>query len=417
MDDTVVSNLISRFSEQGVLSVSELTQHIKHLLQEDRELQDIWIRGEISNLTNHRSGHIYFTLKDSRSQIQCVMFKWYAKRLRFKPETGMKALVFGSVNIYEARSQYQLQVAALRPDGIGELYKAFEQLKIKLASEGLFDEAHKKLLPRYPEKIGIVSSPTGAVIHDIINITRRRYPVHLILAPTQVQGVEAAESIITSIRALNRLGVDVIILARGGGSIEDLWAFNEEPVARAIFNSTVPVVSAIGHETDYTIADFTADLRAPTPSAAAELVVPDLSEIQQQLTRHATVLSHAITRRLGELDQRVTRCESAVTLSGLYELLETKRNRVESLQRNLHRLIQHSLDLRNTRFTGTLSHLNAVSPLNTLERGYSITLRGQQVISSIAQVEEGDRLEVLLKDGTVESTVTGKNNRRRWEND
>jgi exodeoxyribonuclease VII large subunit len=401
-------NLLPLVKDEGILSVSELSLRIKRKFQQDREMQDLWVRGEISNLTNHRSGHTYFTLKDSRSQIQCVMFKWYSRRLKFKPESGMKVLVFGSVDTYEARSQYQIQVMSLRPDGIGELYKAFEQLKIKLASEGLFDEAHKKPLPRYPRTLGVAASPTGAVIHDIINVTRRRFPVHIILAPTQVQGAEAACSIVNSINRLNKLGVDVIILARGGGSIEDLWPFNEEIVARAIYHCEVPVVSAVGHETDYTIADFVADLRAPTPSAAAELTVPDAREVRAQLTQNETMLHHAIQRKLTELSQRIARCESILSPGQLYALVDANRNRLREANRHMIRLIRHKTALYETRLSGVAGRLEAVSPLHTLQRGYSITLKEGEVVRSIEQVESGDSIEVRVADGLILSTVEEK---------
>jgi exodeoxyribonuclease VII large subunit len=410
-----MSSLLPLVKDKWILAVSDLTASIKRKFQQDSDMQDVWVKGEISNLTNHRSGHSYFTLKDAKSQIQCVMFKWYAKRLKFKPSSGMKVIVFGSVEIYEARSQYQIQVMTIRPDGIGELYKAFEQLKIKLEAEGLFSEVHKKPLPKYPSTIAVASSPTGAVIHDIINITRRRYPVHIILAPTQVQGAEARESIVRSIQLLNRTNVDVIILARGGGSIEDLWSFNEEEVARAIYHSDIPIVSAIGHETDYTIADFTADIRAPTPSAAAELTVPDASDIRQQLNRYDAILNHTIKEKISDISQRIAQYESIVSIGRLDELVNIKQQRMREMNRYLQRLTHHKLDVTNTQFASAYAYLNAVSPLHTLRRGYSITLKGKTIVSSITQIKEGDEIEIMVKDGMIESTVNAKMTERLYD--
>ncbi|MCD4800938.1 MAG: exodeoxyribonuclease VII large subunit, partial [Methanococcoides sp.] len=256
-------------------TVTELNNLIKNTLTNNPKLNQIWVQGEISNLTKHSSGHYYFTVKDGKSQISCVSFKSVNRNLRFELESSMKVLVFGSVDVYVVRGQYQLYVQDIRPDGVGELYKAYEQLKNKLEKEGIFSDVHKIPIPEYPLRVGVVTSPTGAAIHDILNVIGRRYPVNILLSPTIVQGERSAESIVRSIELLNQTDVDVIIVGRGGGSLEDLWAFNEEVVARAIFNSEKPIVSAVGHETDFTIADFTADMRAPTPSAAAELVVPD----------------------------------------------------------------------------------------------------------------------------------------------
>jgi len=269
--------------ETVIYSVGELNHYVRDVIGRDPLLHRIWVKGEISNLVNHGSGHKYFTLKDRGAQLSCVMFRNYCKNLAFEPESGMKVLVLGDIDVYEVRGNYQLVVTALKPDGIGDLHRALEILKKKLSAQGLFDAEHKKLLPRFPGCIGVATSPTGAVVHDIINVTRRRFPVNILVAPTIVQGEMATESIVSSIERLNQMDVDVIILARGGGSLEDLWPFNSEAVAWAIFNSHVPVVSAVGHETDFTIADLAADVRAPTPSAAAELVVPDRKEVKNQI--------------------------------------------------------------------------------------------------------------------------------------
>ncbi|MHC1576183.1 MAG: exodeoxyribonuclease VII large subunit, partial [Methanosarcinaceae archaeon] len=284
----------------GIYTVTELNNHIKHTLTSDPVLDQIWVQGEISNLTKHRSGHYYFTIKDENSQVSCVSFRSINRNLRFEPETNMKVLVFGSIDVYTLRGIYQLRVYDLRPDGVGELYKAYEQLKTTLEKEGLFDVSHKKAIPGYPRRIGVATSPTGAAIHDILNVITRRFPADILLAPTIVQGEQSAKSIEHAIEILEHANVDVIIVGRGGGSLEDLWSFNEESVARAIFCSSVPIISAVGHETDFTIADFTADHRAPTPSAAAELAVPDMVEVMRHIESLSVRMEQALTHDLSE---------------------------------------------------------------------------------------------------------------------
>lgn len=397
------------FEEKGIYTVHELTKAVKAVLT-DGKLNDVWIKGEISNYTNHSSGHRYFTLKDKSSQLQCVMFKWYGQKMRFEPEQGMKVIVLGDIDVYEQRGQYQLKVRAIKPDGVGELYKAYELLKNKLALEGLFSPDHKKTLPAFPEKIGVATSGTGAVIHDIITVLKRRYPVNVKFFPTTVQGESAAESIVHSIEALNKTDVDVIIVGRGGGSIEDLWSFNEETVARAIFNSKIPIISAVGHETDYTIADFVADIRAPTPSAAAEIAVPDKQELFNQII-------HLNDRLVGNMDYFIDEKISRVAELGnsvdpllfsdkLTEYIQYVDELTEKQKTGIYRII----DTKNALFNTQAGRLDAVSPLGTLVRGYSIAMKlpDMELISSIDDVKKNDKIRIIVTDGKVNCVVKEK---------
>ncbi len=387
----------------------EFTLAVKGILT-DGKFNDVWIRGEISNLTNHKSGHRYFTLKDKNSSLQCVMFRWYGKNLRFEPEHGMKVLVLGDLDVYELKGAYQLKVRAIRPDGTGELYKAYEQLKNKLAMGGLFSPDHKKPLPRYPEKIGIATSPTGAVLHDIVTVIKRRYPANLLFIPTIVQGEYAAQSIVTSIEALNKTDVDVIILGRGGGSIEDLWAFNEEIVARAIFNSRIPIISAVGHETDYTIADFVADVRAPTPSAAAEIAVPDRQELSNQISRLGDRLIENQRRSINDTMSRISELRAGVEPRMFLERLENYTQYIDEITQRKALSIRRLLEVKRALFKAHAGKLDAVSPLGTLTRGYSITtkLPDKTLVRSINDVERKDELEIIVNDGKIKSSVNDK---------
>ncbi len=374
------------FEEKGIYTVHEFTLALKGVLT-DGKFNDAWIRGEISNFKNHNSGHRYFTLKDKNSSLQCVMFKWYGQNLRFEPEHGMKVLVFGDLDVYEQKGQYQLKVRAIRPDGIGELYKAYEQLKNKLENEGLFAPLHKRPLPGFPGKIGVVTSETGAVFHDIVTILKRRYPVDILFVPTIVQGENAASSIVRSIELLNRTEVDLIIIGRGGGSIEDLWAFNEETVARAIYNSKIPIISAVGHETDYTIADFVADKRAPTPSAAAEIAVPERKELLANINRLIDRLIY---------NQRRSIAESISYLDDITQRQNVSINRI--------------LEAKKAQFSACIGKLNAVSPLGTLSRGYSITLKlpESKLVRSIEDVAKTDKVQIIVNDGKIMCDVKDK---------
>ncbi|HEY9205312.1 MAG TPA: exodeoxyribonuclease VII large subunit [Candidatus Methanoperedens sp.] len=397
------------FEEKGIYTVQEFTLAVKNTLT-GGQFNDVWIRGEISNLTNHNSGHRYFTLKDKSSQLQCVMFKWHGKNLRFELEHGMKVLILGDLDVYEPKGRYQLKVRAVRPDGIGELYKAYEQLKNKLALEGLFSPSHKKPLPRFPKKIGVATSPTGAVLYDILTVINRRYPLNILFIPTVVQGEQATESIMRSIEALNRTNVDLIILGRGGGSIEDLWAFNEEAVARAIFNSKIPIISAVGHETDYTIADFVADVRAPTPSAAAEMAVPDVRELLNHIDRIKDRLIQNQRRRMGDDLSHLAELASGVDPRLFIERLAQYMQYMDEVSQRQKLGIRRIIDAKIALFGAKAGKLDAVSPLGTLSRGYSITVKlpEKMLISSVDNVEKMDDIQVIVKDGKINCIVNDK---------
>ncbi|PWB55322.1 MAG: exodeoxyribonuclease VII large subunit [Candidatus Methanoperedenaceae archaeon] len=394
---------------KGIYTVHEFTLAVKRILTTG-QLNDAWIRGEISNFTNHSSGHRYFTLKDKNSQLQCVMFKWYGRNLRFELERGMKVLVLGDPDVYEQKGVYQLKVRDIRPDGIGELYKAYEQLKNKLAMEGLFSPDHKKPLKRFPKKIGVATSPTGAVLHDMLTVLGRRYPVNILFIPTVVQGDSAAESIVSSIRALNKTDADIIILGRGGGSIEDLWAFNEEVVARAIFDSRIPIISAVGHETDFTIADFVADARAPTPSAAAEIAVPDRLELSNHIARLGQRLIENQRRFVGDRISHLSDLGEDVDPVLFLELLTRHIQFIDDLTQKQELSIGRLVDIKKASLDANAGKLNAVSPLGTLSRGYGITLKlpGKTLVQSIKDVERSDEVSIIVSDGKIACNVNDK---------
>ncbi len=397
------------FEEKGIYTVGEFTLAVKSILTSG-QFNDVWIRGEISNLTNHNSGHRYFTLKDKNSSLQCVMFKWYGRNLRFEPEHGMKVLVLGDLDVYELKGVYQLKVRAIRPDGVGELYKAFELLKNKLAMEGLFSPERKKPLPKFPKKIGVATSETGAVLHDIMTVIKRRYPVNLLFISTVVQGEYAASSIVRSIELLNNTDVDVMILGRGGGSIEDLWAFNEEVVARAIFNSRIPIISAVGHETDYTIADFVADVRAPTPSAAAEIAVPDRQELMNHINRLGDRLIENQRRGVSDRVSRLTDLKASVEPRLLLERVADYMQFIDEMTQRQSLNIRRLLEVKTSLLNGQGGKLDAVSPLGTLLRGYSITMKipDKTLVRSIADVEKKDELSIIVNDGRIKCGVNDK---------
>ncbi|WP_305064226.1 exodeoxyribonuclease VII large subunit [Methanococcoides sp.] len=388
-------------------TVTELNNLIKNTLANNPKLNQIWVQGEISNLTKHSSGHYYFTVKDGKSQISCVSFKSVNRNLRFELESSMKVLVFGSVDVYVVRGQYQLYVQDIRPDGVGELYKAYEQLKNKLEKEGLFSDVHKIPIPEYPLRIGVVTSPTGAAIHDILNVIGRRYPVNILLSPAIVQGERSAESIVRSIELLNQTDVDVIIVGRGGGSLEDLWSFNEEVVARAIFNSKKPIVSAVGHETDFTIADFTADMRAPTPSAAAELVVPDQKEVKRHLATLSSRLEKEVGHVISEGKGRLEHARKKLEPQHIMDMLMQDSQYLDELTMKLTSSMGKIIENKAFELKFHSSRLNAVSPLNTILRGYSIALDPEKKvsISSVSELKENAQLDVIVNDGIFECKV------------
>lgn len=392
----------------GIFSVSMLNETIRSLLVNDPRLREVWVRGEISNLKKHSSGHYYFTLKDKGSQISCVSFRQTNRTLKFDPEDSMAVILYCSVDVYTVRGQYQLKVLDMRLDGIGEMFRAFEQLKKKLEAEGLFEQSRKRPIPRFPARIGISTSPTGAAIHDVINVLSRRYPVHVLLAPCLVQGNAAAQSIADSIELLNKAEVDVIIVGRGGGSLEDLWPFNEEVVARTIFNSRIPVVSAVGHETDYTIADFTADLRAPTPSAAAELVVPDRVELKRFMDSMLQRLEYATNRKMVDLSTRLDHAYDSLEPENLREMIDQRYQRIDELVTAMEKDANYGLGLRGMLLKVLAGRMNAVNPLSTLERGYCIAMSNDVVVRSVDAVTAGSRLDLRVTDGTIICDVTEK---------
>lgn len=395
--------------EPVLLTVTQLNTYIKSLLEGDLNLTSVFVSGEISNFTNHyRSGHFYLSLKDEKSVVKSVMFATYARRLRFLPEDGMKVIARGHIGVYEPTGQYQLYIEDLQPDGVGALNLAFEQLKEKLGAEGLFRADRKKPLPPFPTRIGVITSPTGAAVHDIVTILARRWPLaEVIFCPVLVQGEGAAPQLIDALKRMNRLRcADVIILGRGGGSLEDLWPFNEETLARAVAASKIPVISAVGHETDFTICDFVADLRAPTPSAAAELAVPDqadwLSTIRNQEARMASLLR----ARVEQLRQQVDSLAGSRVLRNPQELLAVQRMRIDGLSTRLSDGIKRRLTEDEARLAALSGRLHALSPLQVLSRGYAIaSAAGGEVVSSVEQAQKGDELSLRLLDGQIACLV------------
>lgn len=388
-----------------VLTVSQLNYYARSLLESDPRLNTVFVRGEISNFTNHyRSGHFYMTIKDENASIKAVMFKGSAQRLRFMPRDGMKAILFGRVSLYERDGQYQLYIDDLQPDGTGALYAAYEQLKEKLRAEGLFDESKKKPLPCFPEKIGVITSPTGAALQDILNILKRRWPVaEILFYPVLVQGSEAPAQLCKAVRYFNTAKLcDVLIIGRGGGSLEDLWAFNDESLARCIASSAVPIVSAVGHETDYTIADFAADLRAPTPSAAAELVSPDGDATLEELLSQKASLKNIMLQRISDNKNNLTRIIRSGALRSPQNALEMRQMRLDYLCGRLKSAAGEKIAIQKEKLASIASALDAMSPLKVLHRGYSIVYNdNKDVISSIKGLKRGQNVSIRLQDGEI----------------
>lgn len=435
--------------EQRYLSVSALTKYIKRKFDADPHLHDIHIRGEISNFKQHSSGHLYFTLKDEKARILAVMFSSHSRYMKFMPENGMKVIVKGDISVYEPGGQYQIYIKEMQPDGIGELFLAYEQLKKKLEKEGLFAPGNKKAIPSYPKTVGVITSPTGAAIRDIITTIKRRFPiVNILVFPALVQGEQAAPSIVRAIEKANKTPeVDVLIVGRGGGSIEELWAFNEEQVARAIYSSAIPVISAVGHETDFTIADFVADLRAPTPTGAAELAVPHIEELLERVLQRQTRLLRAMKEKFRFEKERFNRTQRSYAFRYPRRLYEQKLEQVDKLtemlvrgtsrlamvkkgeQENLYkRLLRHhprnalseakgrhqrsQKDVnrammqiyikKQTEFAKVISTLQALSPLKIMDRGYSLVYSEEnKLIKSVDQVNRNDLLHIQLTDGNL----------------
>lgn len=394
---------------QRVLSVSDINKYIKDIVARDIVLSNLWVRGELSNFKNHSSGHLYFTIKDDKSLLKCVMFRSQAMTLKFLPKDGMKVIIRGYVSVFERDGQYQLYAEEMQPDGLGSLHIAFEQLKQKLQAEGLFDVSKKKCLPYLPDAIGVVTSATGSVIRDIINVLSRRfYNVRLILYPVQVQGEMAAGQIARAIARFNELKcVDVIILARGGGSLEELWAFNEEIVARNINKSEIPVISAVGHETDFTIADFAADLRAPTPSAAAELVIPDKASVKDKLAGLDSRLRNALRKKISLDRSRYNRLSSSTALRQPFNRIYQEKLRLDMQQKLLQRAYEAAIKKHRSDLSLLAGKLNALSPLDALARGYSIARLKEsgRLVKSTEQVQQGEKLVISVTDGDMECTI------------
>ena len=397
--------------EQRVFSVTEVNGYIKNLIDGTPMLNGLLIRGELSNYKIYPSGHHYFTLKDDECALRCVMFRGAAGKLRFRPESGMKVVVFGRISVFPRDGAYQLYCTQMNADGIGDLYVAFEQLKEKLFQEGLFDEAHKKPLPKYPQRIAVVTSSAGAAVHDMIRILRHRYPIaKILLLPVRVQGVEAPPEIAGAIRYANRWQLaDVLITGRGGGSIEDLWAFNDERVARAIYASEIPVISAVGHEPDVTIADFVADRRASTPSNAAEIAVPDMGELLRYLQSSQMRLLQGESNLLEREKQRLRACMDKRVLTDPMAFVQDKRLQLDFVQQKLGNAAARQLDGDMRRFAQLTAKLDALSPLKVLGRGYAMAQDEKgSVLKSSEQVQVGERIRVKLAQGSLQCSVEGK---------
>lgn len=394
-----------------VLSITQINEYIRTIMDRDPLLTGVAVRGEISNYKMYPSGHHYFTLKDEGGALKCVMFKGNAMRLRFRPENGMKVIAMGKISVYPRDGAYQLYCTAMAMDGVGDLHAAFEQLKAKLAAQGLFDPAHKKPIPRYPGVIGIVTSSAGAAVHDMLRILRKRFPLSkVILLPVRVQGAEAPGEIAAAIRYANHYRLaDVLIVGRGGGSIEDLWAFNDEMVAHAIYDSQIPVISAVGHEPDVTISDYVADLRAATPSNAAELAVPDREALVQTLDGFSSSMASSLQRQLKAARRHLDVLRTSTALQSPQGYLNQRRDSLTHLKSRMTAAQNQSIHLRRQRYVALTAKLDAMSPLKVLTRGYSMVQdEKQNLVRSIEQTKPGQGLKITLSDGCVHATVTDR---------
>lgn len=391
-----------------VYSVNELNAYVKRLLDNDDNLKHIFVTGEISNYKAHYSGHLYMTVKDESSSVKAVMFAGNASRLRFRPENGMKVLIFGTVSLFPRDGSYQLYINDMQPDGMGALSIAFEQLKKKLSSEGLFSEEYKKPIPRFPKRVGVITSETGAAVQDIFNVLSRRYPsAQVILRPAQVQGEGAAEDIARAIYEFNeREAADVLIVGRGGGSVEDLWAFNEEIVARAVFASQIPVISAVGHETDYTICDFVADLRAPTPSAAAELAVPDKLELKSDLISYKQRILGAVRNMINTERNKLSAIEKSGALRDPVTKLNESRRELMYFSERITNLTVSAVKNNRMKYAALVGKLDALSPLGVIARGYALAEQDGRVLTSVKATDVGKDVSIRLSDGVLTTKVT-----------
>jgi exodeoxyribonuclease VII large subunit len=416
--------------EKQYLSVTALTKYIKYKFDNDVHLKNVLLKGEISNFKHHSRGHFYFTLKDDKAQISAIMFASSSKNVLFKPESGMSVLVEGYLTVYESTGQYQIYVNKMDEDGVGSLHVAYEQLKKKLSDEGLFDVVHKKPIPKFPSTIAVLTSPTGAAVRDIINIVNRRYPLaKIVVYPTLVQGEFAKDAIVKNLKQVNERGdADVIILGRGGGSIEDLWPFNEEIVAYEIFKSKIPIISSVGHETDFTISDFVADLRAPTPSGGAELAVPDQNELLNYIAQLEAASKTSLVRLLKSKKERLERLKMSYVFKDPMRLTESKSRRYDHLREKLellspvNRIIQsydkvnhltmkvqnyydRYLTKQQNDYVILLNKLELLNPLSIMKKGYSVTKKDGKILKSVSEIKKQDQLDILFNDGSVIATV------------
>lgn len=411
------------------LSVGALTKYLKNKFDNDMNLRTVYLKGEISNFKSHTTGHFYFTIKDEYSRINAIMFSSNARKLAFTPTDGMKILVTGRVSIYEATGNYQIYVDDMLEDGVGNLYIAFEQLKEKLSKEGLFDSKYKKSIPKIPMKIGIITASTGAAIKDILSTLKRRFPLaETYLFPCLVQGENAAPDIVTKLNQADEMDLDVIILGRGGGSIEDLWPFNEEIVARAVFSAKTPIISAVGHEIDYTIADFVADLRAPTPTGAAEMAVPNLADLVSYINQLNIRLNESIFKKINITKLFLDSLKNSFVIKNPMIMYENKKQRLDNILEKLQKNIKHNLELNKNKLNNIkrnhlllnpknlykdeviklstiIEKLELVNPLNVLKRGFSITYHNDKLIKNIKDIKENDTIKVKLHNGEIVATV------------
>ena len=389
------------------ISVTELNKYVKDKVASDDFLNSVYVMGEISNFKHHYTGHMYFTLKDENSLIKCIMFKSYAQRLEFMPKDGMKVFALGGVSVFERDGVYQIYVKAMQEDGVGALYKKYEELKRRLEEEGYFDESHKQKIPLMPKTIGVLTSQTGSVIRDIINVSTRRNPnVNIRLLPVPVQGEGAAEKIANGIKFMNDNNLaDVLILARGGGSLEDLWPFNEEIVAHAIYNSKLPVISAVGHETDFSISDFVADLRAPTPSAAAELAVPDIYEVKQKINTYQNRLRLTLVKKVEIMKLRYEKAMSSRVFKEPLRNINDNYLKVDSYVKRLEKKVVEKQQNEKTKYVELVSKLDALSPLKTLTRGYSLVENENKIVKSVNELKTGDKIDIRFVDGKKQAEI------------
>ncbi len=395
-----------KYTEMAI-SVTDLNKYIKNKIADDEYLSNILIKGELSNFKHHYTGHLYFTLKDENSLIKCIMFKSYAQKLNFEPKDGMKVYILGSVSVFERDGVYQIYAKVMEEDGVGDLYTKYQKLKEELEKKGLFDVSHKQKIPMMPKVIGVLTSQTGSVIRDIINVSTRRNPnVYIRLLPVPVQGEGAAEKIAEGIEYMNKNQLaDIIILARGGGSLEDLWPFNEEIVAYSIYESKIPIISAVGHETDFSISDFVADLRAPTPSAAAELAVPDIYELKQKINIYQNRLKMALTKKLEIMKLRYDKCMSSSVFKEPTRRIQENYIKMDSYVKQLENSINKIKEKNKNKYIELVSKLDTLSPLKTLTRGYSIIEKDGKIVKSIIDLQAEDEISIRLRDGEKQAKI------------